>query len=128
MKWILGLVTLLIFVSCEKSESSNYSLSGNYMGFFSRTGMDTANVSIYFDQDRFQGNIDTPNYPAICAGRFELDNNTISFADSCTWPANFDWSLILSGTYNINVNDGLVRIWKTNGTVTDEYLLRQPVR
>ena len=98
------------------------------MGIFSRTGMDTSQVSLYFDQDRFEGFSSAQNYPAICSGTFELDNNTVVFTDSCTLTANFDWSLILSGTFNISISDGTVRIWKTNGAVTDEYLLRQPTR
>ena len=98
------------------------------MGLFTRTGMDTSRVSIFFDQNRFEGQSTQVNYPAICRGTFELDENTVTFVDSCAWTANFDWSLILSGTYNINFSDGTVRIWKTNGAVTDEYLLRQPTR
>jgi hypothetical protein len=129
MKQVLLIITLAITLfSCEKSESTNHSLSGRYMGIFSRTGMDTSQVSLYFDQDRFEGFSSVPHYPAICSGTFDLSSNTVEFTDTCTWTANFDWSLILSGTYNISFIDGTVRIWKNSGAVTDEYLLRQPTR
>lgn len=129
MKRVLLFMSLaIIFLSCEKSDAGSNELGGRYMGIFSRTGMDTSQVSIYFDQDRFEGFSSVEHYPAICSGTFTLGDNTVVFNDSCAWPANFDWSLILSGTYNVNFSDGTVRIWKTNGTVTDEYLLRQPTR
>lgn len=129
MKRIICLISLVIILfSCEKSDSANYSLSGRYMGIFSRTGMDTSQVSIYFDLDRFEGFSSVTNYPAICAGKFDIEGDKVTFEDSCVWTANFDWSLILTGTYNLSFGEGTVRIWKTNGAVTDEYLLRQPTR
>ena len=126
---LLGLLLVcMVYCSCEKAESASYSLEGRYIGFFSRTGMDTAQVSLLFVGDRFEGESDMINYPAICSGSFDLDNNTVTFSDACSWTANFDWSLILSGKYNLTVSSGTIRIWKTNGAVTDEYLLRQPTR
>ncbi len=126
LSWLV--IIALVLISCEKADSSSYSLNGRYIGFFSRTGMDTAQVSLLFSGDRFEGESDMTNYPAICTGEFELDNNSVNFNDACAWTANFDWSLILSGNYNINVSNGTVRIWKTSGAVTDEFLLRQPAR
>lgn len=129
MKRILCIIALsIIILSCEKSESASHVLGGRYMGIFSRTGMDTSQVSLYFDQDRFEGFSSVQQYPAICSGTFELGNDEVTFIDSCAWPANFDWSLILSGTYNIQFGEGTVRIWKSSGNVTDEYLLKQPTR
>ena len=127
-QFCIGIVLAILFYSCEKTESASYSLGGTYMGMFSRTGMDTTQVTLFFDQNRFNGKSSRANYPAVCAGTFLLEDNTIQFRDTCAWTANFDWSLILSGSYNINISDGTVRIWKTNGAITDEYLLRQPTR
>ncbi|HET9430897.1 MAG TPA: hypothetical protein VFO70_06960 [Chitinophagaceae bacterium] len=127
-KALVILILLSLLYSCEKSEAVSHSLSGNYVGIFSRSGMDTSQVTLFFDQNRFEGKSNRQHYPAVCRGSFELDDNHILFTDSCSWTANFDWSLILSGMYNINFSDGTVRIWKINGAVTDEYLLRQPFR
>jgi hypothetical protein len=118
----------ITLTACDKSDSTSFSLNGRYMGTFSRSGMDTVGVSILFDENNFDGSSERVNYPAICHGSFDLNDNLIRFNDSCAWTANFDWSLILSGQYNISYNDGNVRIWKTNGAVTDEYLLRQVTR
>jgi hypothetical protein len=116
------------FISCDKVDAASVNLYGHYTGIFNRTGMDTAQVSINFRGDKFYGESNKSQYPAICSGDFDLENSTINFDNSCNWKADFDWSLITSGKYNISMSDGCVRIWKTNGVVTDEFLLRQPSR
>ena len=133
MSKILGAFALLItvFLACDKSDNSNDDsqvLDGRYLGTFHRTGNDTADVSILFRDNHFEGSTDKVKYPAICGGSYSIQGTLINFADSCSWTADFDWSLILSGTFNFQVNNGTVRIWKTNGAVTDEYLLRRSVR
>lgn len=134
MKKILySIAALLLLIACNKDESSditnnNNTLSGRYIGSFHRTGMDTTRVSLLFTDGRFEGSSDIMNYPAICGGTFSLQGNTINFADSCTWTANFDWTLILKGQYNIEGNEAAVRIWRTNGAIKDEYSLARVVR
>ena len=114
------------FSACVKADDSTGNLYGRYVGIFNRTGMDTAQVSLVFTGNSFEGSTNKTNYPAICHGKFDMDGNTATFVDSCSWTANFDWSLALSGEYNINFMNGMVRIWKTDGIITDEYLLREP--
>jgi hypothetical protein len=120
----------LLFAACQKDNDKDAAdLGGLYSGTFNRTGMDTSTVSLDFSGHRFDGTSDQEKYPAICHGSFEADENMIVFTDSCTWTADFDWSLILNGTYNLSFqNDNTIRIWRTNGIVTDEYLLRKVVR
>jgi hypothetical protein len=126
----LGMAVLL--VACDKSEDTPPGMgefSGTFVGTFSRTGMDTAAVTIEFGDNKFSGQSVQSKYPAICRGSFALHENTITFTDSCVWTADFDWTLILNGNYNISFpaeND--VRIWRTSGAVTDEYLVRKLTR
>lgn len=129
MKTVTGLIVLILMLAaCNKVDSESNSLYGRYTGIFNRTGMDTSQVSLVFNGASFIGETNQSNYPALCKGNYDINYNSIHFTDSCAWTANFDWSLILSGDYNINFNEGTVRIWKTNGNITDEYLLRQPAR
>jgi hypothetical protein len=129
MKWLLFILSgILLFLACDKTEDAELSLSGRYRGTFNRTGMDTVQVSVLFRDNYFEGQSDRINYPAICHGSFQTEDNTITFTDSCAWTANFDWSLILSGTYNASLTDGTLRIWKNNGAMTDEYTLRRVTR
>lgn len=116
--------------ACEKNKDSDtIVLDGAYSGTFSRTGMATSNVLLHFSNSSFDGTSDTGKYPAICHGSFETDEHNISFADACTWTADFDWTLILNGNYSIDLtSDDLIRIRRSNGSVTDEYLLRKVTR
>ena len=129
---LLASAVILFFSSCEKSrdnsddsDSVNHTLLGRYVGTFNRSGMDTAPVSIFFkDRGRYEGSSSRQKYPAICRGSFLAHETSITFSDSCTWTADFDWTLILNGTYNITYkDDDHIRIYRTNGTITDEYIV-----
>jgi hypothetical protein len=130
--FLLGLV--LCLSACEKNDTDNpsndNSIYGRYTGTFYRTGMDTTEVQLgLLSDNRFEGSASRPLYPAICSGNFTFDGTTLSVNDTCAWTANFDWTLIFDGNYNVSFtgNNG-VRIWRTSGTVTDEYLLKKLVR
>lgn len=120
---------LIVFSSCDKANTESNGLYGVYKGYFSRTGNDTSLVDLEFTGGNFSGSSNRNKYPAICRGSFDIEENRISFHDSCAWTADFDWSLILNGDYNISFNqEGTVRIWRTTNAGTDEYLLRKPFR
>jgi hypothetical protein len=131
--FLLG--SVLFLAACEKSDSDDNNppdatIYGRYTGTFSRTGMDTTNVQIgLLSTNKFEGTSDRPNYPAICGGNFTFDGNILAVNDTCSWTANFDWSLIFDGNYNVSfTGQNTVRLWRTTGSVTDEYLLRKMVR
>lgn len=123
------LLSLFLLVSaCEKNDNNDDSndqtlANGLYKGTFSRTGMDTVNVSISVFQGGFEGESERQYYPAICRGSVSKDNNSITFRDSCAWQANFDWTLILNGNYQLSENGNEIRMWRNNGASIDEYLL-----
>ena len=122
-----------MLVSCDKNSDTDNpvdkNLIGSYMGTFHRTGMDTVGLILSFSENNFEGSSTRPKYPAICRGSFQLNTTTVTFTDSCVWTADFDWTLILNGNYNIDFNsDGSIRIWRTYGSVSDEYLIRRPIR
>jgi hypothetical protein len=133
MKYLLAITFLsTLWLSCQKNndDDSSDKLAGSYSGTFNRTGFgDSSKVRISLGDNQFTGQSDTEKYPAICRGSYEFNDQTISFVDSCAWTADFDWTLILNGTYNISfVDDNSIRIWRTNGAVTDEYLLSRMFR
>jgi hypothetical protein len=138
MKLLISLLaSVLVLIACEKDSDQdpnqdgvNHQLSGRYIGTFSRSGMDTVTVTILFSQNgRFEGSSNREKYPAICGGNFSYDETSINFTDSCTWTADFDWTLILDGSYNITYQDARsVRIYRSNGTITDEYLIARAER
>jgi hypothetical protein len=127
------LICSLVLVACNKNNDSTgtHELTGRFRGTFNRsTSPDTAQVSFNFKPDMtYEGTGGPSYYPSICSGTFQRSNNTLVINDSCAWTANFDWTLIFDGTYNINfTSENKVRIWRTTGAFTDEYLLNRIVR
>jgi hypothetical protein len=132
MKQVLGVLAFVLVLSACKKNNNNdsqmtHELSGRYTGTFNRTGMDTTNISFFFNEDKsYEGTGGTQNYPAICGGNFQQTGNRLVVNDTCAWTANFDWTLIFDGSYEISFpGENTVRIWRTNGATTDEYLLRR---
>jgi hypothetical protein len=125
------LAFVLVISACKKNNNNDnqptHELSGRYTGTFNRTGMDTADISFFFNEDKsYEGTGGTLNYPAICSGNFQQTGNNLVVNDTCAWTANFDWTLIFDGTYEISFpGENAVRIRRTNGAATDEYLLRR---
>jgi hypothetical protein len=129
------MITCFIAISalfaCKKNDDNNKGITlpeGMYIGTFHRTGMDTASISLTLDGNNYAGQSDIDKYPAICHGSYEFYDNTIRFTDSCSWTANFDWTLILDGPYSITRNNNEWRFSRTNGNVSDEFILRKAQR
>jgi len=101
MKNILLTIIFLSALACSKSDDeSNINVEGNYIGTFERKGT-ISNVEIDLKNSAFTGKSDTEKFPAICRGSFEMSHNTVTFRDECPWTAEFDWSLILSGKWDV---------------------------
>ena len=116
MKWFL--ILLLIagsLPSCRKGCSMGMGpkLQGTYTGTFVRwiekQGA-PSNVTITFSANHFNGNGDSLDYPSICSGTFttSISPDSVQFTNQCDFPANFDWTLILNGSYKlIQMGDSL---------------------
>ena len=109
MKWFLILFVIASSLpSCRKScgMGMGHTIQGTYTGTFVRwQGKDgpAANVKITFSGNAFNGSSDSLNYPSICNGSFTTTSNpdSIHFVNQCDFPANFDWTLILTGSYKL---------------------------
>lgn len=146
MKRVAGILALMIVLAaCQKEQDSDLlvksasskedlalkdELYGRYLGTFSRDGKNTSQVSILFNRDgTYEGSSNIKNFPAICSGTFRVDGSILTVNDMCAWTADFDWTLIFDGTYTIeDRGENNVRIWRTNGTVTDEYLIGRAIK
>ena len=137
MRQIFILFSVLLVISaCEKNNNTGdteyKSVYGRYIGTFHRTGMDTVEVQLGLLSDNtFEGSSTRNQYPAICSGYFTYDNSSrlLTVRDTCAWTANFDWTLIFDGSYNVSFPEkNTLRIWRTNGVSKDEYLLNKLVR
>lgn len=124
--WCAGLCALFILWGCETVESNKPSLEGRYIGYFNRSGGDTADIALEFIDQQFEGESAEARYPAIGKGAFKQTENSIEFIDSSSWASDFDPSLVLAGQFNFKKNiDGTIRIWKENGEAIDELILKR---
>ncbi len=129
---ILFLIPLGISLyACKKENDKSVLLpDGTYKGYFARSSptarYKSSEVTIIFKNDSFEGigPAAPESYPALCHGSYQLIDNKIFFRDSCNWTANFDWSYILAGTFNISrIGNQLSLTRSYPGQVTDMYLL-----
>ena len=117
------LTLLIITISCNKSEEVTISpnTNGNYTGIFERNG-NSSNVQLNLINGSFNGQSAIQKFPALCNGTYLISGNTITFDSNCAWTADFDWTLILNGQWNYNMNGNLLILTKSNG---DKYTLTQ---
>ncbi|MDF2385410.1 hypothetical protein JMG10_28350 [Nostoc ellipsosporum NOK] len=121
---VLLLALAVLGFSCEKDDdgSDNAIIPGRYIGTFSRSGGDTSNIVMSFTAEgHFEGSSSQSRYPAVCRGSYYAENNRLFVTDSCAWTADFDWTLIFNGEYHYERQGNQLRIWRTSGSITDEY-------
>ena len=129
MKMILSFILLLVVSAggCKKGNEPVANLNGTYKGTFQRkvSGQGAvSNVTLNFSADSCTGQSQTAKYPALSEGTFSIKGDSISFKNSSMWTAEFDWSLILDGKYELKSSGKNMVISKaySNGNV-DVYTL-----
>lgn len=86
---------------CKKDDLNIY--DGTYKGTFTVTyssGTQTGQTILEFRNGKFSCSGNSGRIPAGGSGTFSWDSNKITFNDENYWTADFDWNLILNGTYN----------------------------
>jgi hypothetical protein len=129
MKQLFAFILVLATItSCKKNDNNQViKLSGTYSGTFQRKVSGTgavSNVSLSFSDGTWNGESQVVKYPALNNGSFSVNGNKINFKNESVWTAEFDWSLILNGDYDIKISGNAVTITKTYGNgMTDIYKL-----
>ncbi len=117
---LLGLI--IAIVGCNKDDDNiKDNINGDYVGFFERNG-NTSNVKLTFNNGTFNGQSEIEKFPALCNGTYTISESKITFSNDCPWTAEFDWSLILSDKWDLNLNNNTLIMTKSNG---DKYTLTQ---
>ena len=111
---LLGIsASTLLFTSCDKE---NVTPTGRYSGTFTRSSPTsntvTSNVTLEIDGNTFKGSSNMENYPAICNGTLDFSRNTLKVTNKCMFTANFDWTYIFKGEYEVEVSGNTLRIIK----------------
>jgi len=136
MKTLLSFVAMamlsLVMFSCEGDEDIPLAkLDGTYTGTFQRTiGNESgaiSQVTLFFENNTWVGSSETYRYPAICNGTYQITGQIISFTNHCMFTADFDWTLILMGDFEIKQTNAaitLTRIYPDADTqIKDVYTL-----
>jgi hypothetical protein len=125
-KVLAGWCFLMYLYSCDSVAADTPSLEGRYVGYFHRSGSDTAEVLLEFMGYQFKGESNATGYPVIGNGYFKQNDESINFDDANQWASNLEGSLILEGDFQYQQNiDGTIRIWKEENNTTDEYILKR---
>lgn len=128
--FIFALLAVSLLFSCNQEDVVDAQIpEGTYEGVFFRSAPNImfmpANVTITFEGNRFSGGSDLLYYPAICEGTYSIKGNYIEFVNTCHWQANFDWSYILGGKYEIREEGEEILLSHSLGNQTyDTYRLR----
>jgi hypothetical protein len=136
---IIALAVFVSFTACTKEgiEDENklaICFPSNdtivYKGTFERSslsGVQTADVTLKFKDGVFVGNSSKQLFPAIGTGTVSSSNaSTITFRNQSMWTANFDWTLILDGTFDVTAKGDSLRFSKFKGyDWVDSYNLKR---
>ena len=122
-------VIALLFAACTDTDTSTR-LQGTYEGVFYRVRDnlkgESSNVTLNFSEDRYSGTSSVVKYPAICEGTFVPSSDEILFRNSCMWTAEFDWTLILDGTFKVTrTADEIILSKEIDAANGDYYVLRK---
>jgi len=127
------LITILLFpflFACSEEDDPTLELAeGTYAGIFYRSSPNarwaTADVQLTLVDGRFSGSSSIARYPAICEGTYQIPGSeTIQFTNKCSFTADFDWTFILDGTFQIRQEGKTIILSRQyEGSVTDTYEL-----
>lgn len=125
---LLLIVFLLVACSHEVSLDDQYAanfnvLEGCFTGTYERNG-EGANVSLNLAEGNFEGGADKINFPAICEGYYYVSETQITFVNRCLWTADFNWALILDGSYNYLLTDTGFTIMRITEEFEEYYRLK----
>jgi hypothetical protein len=85
-------------------------------------------VEVNFSSDSYQSTGNSNYIPAGGSGTFHiLENKNIEFKNTNMWTANFDWNLILNGTYTYKLKGDSLILSKeaASGIKVLEYRLKR---
>ncbi|UJP66706.1 hypothetical protein [Mongoliitalea daihaiensis] len=129
--WLtLGL--LMSLAACNDVEDVDPALlQGQFTGTFERMvdgqSLGVASIGLLLEGNSFSGTGGPNRYPAICNGTFTVSENRIIFENACFFTADFDWSLFLNGSWQVNQQGGELILRRSADTLVDVYRLQRIV-
>jgi len=127
----LLLITLCFFIQgCDEKEIQSF--SGTYSGKFiydnpARSASATvSDASVTFSEGSYKAEGNPDKIPAGGSGTFSVAGKKVKFSDENMWTAEFDWGLILNGSYDYKINkDSLILTRQTEEGIKYQYRLKR---
>ena len=112
---ILGI--LIAITSCSENDRIAQNIDGNYVGTFEREEIIT-NVELNLKDNKFSGESDRKNFPAIYFGEFSVRKNELNFENKQPIiTTEFDPNLILDGNWNYEFQDDQLTLTNSIGDI-----------
>ena len=108
-------IGVLIIFGCDNDDVQR-DIDGQYIGTFQR-GENISNVELSLNDATFSGESEIMKFPAICNGNYSISDRTIKFENQCPWTAEFNWSLILSDTWDFKFAKDTLTLTNSIGDV-----------
>ena len=86
---------------------------GTYTGIFTvayPTGTHTGKTTLELQNSKYTCEGNANRIPAGGSGAYAIDTDKITFHDENIWTADFDWNLILNGTYDYSFDGKKLKI------------------
>jgi len=109
---------VLVFAACNKDkliiESGSY--SGTFKVNYNDTSM-TGFTTLILNNSGYVCTGNPNRIPAGGSGTYTISNGKINFSDENIWTADFDWNLILNGTYDYTFDGSNLKIFAFKNNV-----------
>ena len=132
MKSIFLPVSLAFVLLACKDDAPTFQLlpPGTYEGDYYRFSMTTpdpevAHVHLSLKDGAFSGGSNIARYPAICNGKYWVSGLQVEFNNLCVWTADFDWTLILNGKFEISTDGDYFQLVQNKGEWINVYKIKR---
>ncbi len=121
-------IGLSLLTSCDKPEEDPQPeplvIEGSFSGTFTKISNDgteyTNPVTVTFNSDgSYNSTASYDRVPAGGSGTFTSDSDQLHFQDEGIWTADFDWNLILNGSYSYTFDGTALRFEENKNGVGD---------
>jgi hypothetical protein len=128
--FVLYSILFTLLAACDKDVLKASLQDGEYKGTFTRMHPTAryvpSNVTLTITGNRFTGTSDKPKFPAICSGSLEKRKNKLKVTNDCMFTADFDWTYIFKGDFEVSVSGKEVKLTKNYSPgFYDEYTLQK---
>jgi hypothetical protein len=114
---LLLVLSVVMISSCSKNGSPSPNLDGSYTGrvIANQDHSVVGNVNVQLSGKNYQSAF-TGSLSYMSRGTFTINNNNVIFTDSLAHTANFNWGILLSGTYTPTFNGDSLFLVRTDGS------------